>query len=38
MTSMKSTGRSGVVESWVPNPKPKPRPRKGLLPRKLPRG
>jgi len=28
MTSMKSTGRIGVMESWVPNPKP----------RKLPRG
>ena len=38
MTSMKSTGRIGVVESWVPNPKPKPKRRKGLLPRKLPRG
>jgi len=34
MTSMKRTGRSGVVVSWAPSHRPK----RELLPRKLPRG
>jgi len=38
MTNMTSTERSGVVESWDPNPKPKPGQRKSFLPRKLLRG
>jgi len=38
MTNMTNTERSGVVESWDPNPKPKPGQRKSLLPRKLLRG
>lgn len=38
MTSTMSIGRSGVVVSWVPNPKPKPRPKRGFLLRKLLKG
>jgi hypothetical protein len=35
MISMTSTGKSGVVESWVPNLRLKLRPKRDFLPRKL---
>ena len=38
MTSMKRTGRSGVVVSWAPSHRPGPRPKREFLLRKLPRG
>jgi len=37
MISMMSTERSGVVESWVPNPKPRPGQRRSSLPKKQPK-
>ena len=38
MTNTTSTGRSGVVESWVPNPRQKPGQKRSSSPRKLLRG